>query len=104
MNIIPAPGRVLQQWSTWILIATGVLDLGHTLLAALADLHLLTATQLGVANAALAFAAGVAKLVQQNIALTDVQREAMMAAIQGAPAKPVPVSRDAQDTTPMGPL
>jgi hypothetical protein len=87
MTVIPAPGRVAYQWSTWVLILIGVIDLGHVLLASLADLHLLTATQLGIANAAMAFVAGVLKLVQQQIALTDAQREALIASIEAAPRK-----------------
>lgn len=90
MNMIPAPGRIFKQWSTIILLFAGIGDLAHVLLASLADLHYLTATQLGLFNAVLAFAAGAAKLVQQNIALTEEQKVDMIAAVESAPTKAAP--------------
>ncbi len=87
VQLVAAPSRVFKQVSTWILLLTGIGDLVHVLLAVLADLHYLNTTQLALANALLAFAAGVAKLIQQNIALTDAQKDAMIAAVEAAPSK-----------------
>lgn len=100
MNMIPAPSRVLRQVSTWILILMGVGDLAHLLLATLGDLHVLDATQLAVGNATLAFFAGAAKLVQQNIAMTEEQKEAVIASVQAAPTKG-PRSQTGGDTVPL---
>jgi hypothetical protein len=92
MNLVPAPTRVLKQWSTWVLLAQGVLDLAvvawHSLAAP--DLHFITTDQAIVGNILLTFLAGALKFIQQNIALTEAQRVAIVEAALAAPAKQPP--------------
>jgi hypothetical protein len=85
--MVPVPSRILKQASTWILMLIGVLDLAHLLMVTLFDLHAVDSSQLAIGNAVLAFLSGVAKLFQQNIALTDEQKVVMIAAVQNAPSK-----------------
>lgn len=89
MNMIPAPGRVLHQWSTRIIILQGLIDLALVAWHSLAspDLHFITAQQAVLGNIALTFLAGAAKLVQQQIPLTIEQKDAMIAAVEAAPTK-----------------
>jgi len=88
MELIAAPSRILKQFSTWILLLTGLGDTAHVLLASLADVHVLTSTQLTIANAVLVFVSTAMKLVQQNIALTVGQKADMIDAVNNAPTKP----------------
>lgn len=88
MEMIPAPSRVLRQWSTWILSVQGIGDLVHALLAGLLDLHYVTGEQLALINLVLSFAAGMARLIQQNIPMTEEQKTAVIEATQAAPTKP----------------
>jgi predicted RNA methylase len=87
MAMIPAPSRVLKQYSTWILIATGLFDLAHVLLAGMADIHVLTTQQLALANLVLAFLSGAAKLVQQQIAATAEQKVEIVERAASLPVK-----------------
>jgi|SRR5688572_157194 hypothetical protein len=87
MEMIPVPSRVFKQVSTWILIVLAVGDAAHIVLDVLLDNQLLTAAQLASANAILGALATVAKLVQQNIKLTEQQKETLIEAVANAPTK-----------------
>ena len=99
MNLIAAPGRAFKTVSMWILMFTGLGDLVHALLAVFSEVHLLNPTQLTIANAVLVFVAGASKLVQQNMALTEDQKEALVESVKNAPTK---APRDGRDTQPPG--
>lgn len=87
MPLIPAPSRVLKQYSTWILIALGLFDLAHVLLAGMAGIHVVTAQQLAVANLVLAFLSGAAKLIQQHIPATAEQKVEIVERAAALPVK-----------------
>jgi hypothetical protein len=87
MEMIPVPSRIFKQISTWIMLLTGLGDAAHAFLSSLFDLHILTGSQLGAMNAGLVFVAVAAKLVQQNIALTQDQKDTLHEAVANAPVK-----------------
>jgi hypothetical protein len=88
MELIPAPGRAFRTWSMWLLIATGIFDLAVLLLKTLTDLHVMTAETVLIVNAVLAFATGVVRLIQQQIALTTEQKVAVIESAASQPMKP----------------
>jgi hypothetical protein len=88
MNMIPVPSRIFKQISTWILIVLAVGDAAHIVLDVLFNNQLLTAAQLASVNAILGAVATAAKLVQQNIKLTEEQKETLIESVANAPTKP----------------
>jgi len=86
-QMIPAPSRVLKQYSTWILIAIGLFDLAHVMLSGMADIHVLSTQQLALANMVLAFCSGAAKLIQQNISATAEQKVEIVERATAIPMK-----------------
>lgn len=88
----------------WVVLLTGITDLAVVFLQTLEVLHVITPTQLGVFNAVMMFVAGTAKLVQQNIALTEAQKSALIESVQAAPTRaPRVPAGEPGDTVPMGP-
>lgn len=87
MELIPAPSRIFKTVSMWIVLTAGMGDLAVGLVAVFADMHIVSTQTLAIVNAVAAFGAGAAKLIHQNIKLTEEQKFDMVEAIQNAPTK-----------------
>jgi hypothetical protein len=93
-ELIPAPGRQLKTWSTWIAVGATVLS---TVYAVLPDLQDLIEPKLYASiMAILVVAIKVVSLIKQNIPVTPEQKEAMLdsaiatpVVITPEPAKPL---------------
>lgn len=85
VELVPAPGRQLKTWSTWLAIGTAVLAAVY---ASLPDFReYLEPEVFAGLMSGLALAIKIANLVKQNIPITQEQRDALVQAAVSAPAK-----------------
>lgn len=87
MDIIAAPARQLKTVSFWLVVATGVFDLAVTFLQTLGTLDILSAKNIALINAVMAFLIGVARFIAQQIAVTTDEKVDIIAAAAAAPVK-----------------
>lgn len=88
LEMVPVPSRVAKQWSTWVALALLIVDVVTGISHVALDKHLMSAEVLALVNSIMAGLAVVLKFVQQNIKLTDDQKETLIEAVQDAPSKP----------------
>lgn len=86
-SLIPAPGRQFKTVSMWLLIFVGVADLAISALATLGAMPLIHAQEIMIGHTILIFITGVARFVQQQIALTTTQKVDMLNSLAAAPVK-----------------
>ena len=85
MELVPAVGRHLKAWSTWIAVSGAVFDALWIALESVKseiDPH-----TFALINAGLLAAIKIATLLKQNIPVTDDQRDAMITSAIEAPVK-----------------
>ena len=90
MELNSAPGRQFKTYSMWLLIITGLFDLAVVMLKTLADLHVMSMETLAIVNAVLVFLTGAAKLVLQNIEVSEEQKAAIVDSALSLPVKDQP--------------
>lgn len=86
--LVAAPARVFKTVSFWLAIVGSATDLVVGLLKAFEVAHVMDGNTLLLVNAGWLFLVGLAKLIQQQIALTKEQKQEMVEAVLNAPTKP----------------
>lgn len=88
MQMVPAPGRVFKQVSMWALIALTAIDAAYIIVTIFFDNQLISAQTLASINGVLGAIGGVAKMIRQNIPMTEEQKADVIASVEAAPLKP----------------
>lgn len=85
MELVPAVTRHFKLVSTWLVIATGTLDILYAALESLRNI--IDPHWFAVINVCLLAAIKIATLIKQNIPVTVEQKEALVETAQNTPIK-----------------
>ena len=85
VELIPAPGRQVKTWSTWLAIGTAVLAAVYASLPSFREY--LSPETFAALMSGLALAIKIANLIKQDIPITKEQQDQLVSAALNAPVK-----------------